>query len=106
MYIDADTIIKAAAVLAALGAFGGLFYKAITLYNEVKTLRARIDQKEADIIERHDRDIAAIQKEPAIVTYGVLACLKGLAEKGCNGPVHEAINKIEKYLNGAAHDQI
>ena len=29
---------------------------------------------------------------------------KGLQEKGCNGPVTEAINKIEKYLNAKAHE--
>ena len=38
-----------------------------------------------------------------LLTYGVLACLKGLKEQGCNGPVSEAINKIEKYLNKKAH---
>ena len=37
------------------------------------------------------------------ITPDVEACLKGLKEQGCNGPVTEAINKIEKHLNLQAH---
>ena len=33
----------------------------------------------------------------------VVACLKGLKEQGCNGPVSEAIDKIEKHINKKAH---
>lgn len=47
--------------------------------------------------------IMDINEEQTLLTYGVLACLKGLKEQGCNGPVSEAINKIEKYLNKKAH---
>ena len=32
------------------------------------------------------------------------ACLKGLQEQGCNGPVTEAVNRIEEYLNKKAHE--
>ena len=39
------------------------------------------------------------------MVYGILACLKGLKEQGCNGPVTEAVNKIEKHINKAAHDE-
>ncbi|MBE6692662.1 MAG: branched-chain amino acid ABC transporter permease, partial [Ruminococcaceae bacterium] len=35
----------------------------------------------------------------------LLACLKGLAAQGCNGPVSEAIDKIEKHINKKAHEQ-
>ena len=51
-----------------------------------------------------DEDIREINKEQCLNTYGLLACLKGLREQGCNGPVTEAINKIEKHLNKQAHD--
>ena len=33
-----------------------------------------------------------------------LACLKGLKEQGCNGPVSAALDKLEKHLNQAAHE--
>ena len=44
------------------------------------------------------------KEEQALLTYGVLACLKGLKEQGCDGPVEEAINKIEKHINQVAHE--
>lgn len=52
---------------------------------------------------KQDTDIAALKEEMTLLTYGVLSCLKGLSEKGCNGPVTEAINKIEKHINQQAH---
>ena len=53
--------------------------------------------------KQQDEIIKNMQDELAILTYGVLACLKGLKEQGCNGPVTEAVNKIEKHLNEKAH---
>lgn len=50
------------------------------------------------------KDMRGINQEQTLLTYGVLACLKGLKEQGCNGPVTEAINKIERYLNQKAHE--
>ena len=55
--------------------------------------------------EKQDEIIKDIQTEQALLTYGVLACLKGLHEQGANGPVTEAINKLEKHLNEKAHEQ-
>lgn len=53
--------------------------------------------------EKQDQDIKAIKEEQTILTQGILACLQGLKEQGCNGPVTEAIERIEKYLNEKAH---
>ena len=52
---------------------------------------------------KQDTEIKALKEEQTIICYGVLAALKGLSEQGCNGPVTEAINKIEKHLNVQAH---
>ena len=52
---------------------------------------------------KQDEDIKAIKEEQSILTTGVLACLKGLKEQGCNGPVTEAIIQIENHLNKEAH---
>ncbi len=52
-----------------------------------------------------DEIIKDIQSEQTLLTYGVLACLKGLHEQGANGPVTEAIDKIEKHINRRAHGQ-
>lgn len=53
--------------------------------------------------EKNDSDIKAIKEEQSLLTKGVLACLKGLKEQGCNGPVTEAIEDIEEYVNKQAH---
>lgn len=91
MYVNADTVIKAAAVLTAILAIGGVVYKVISWVQRQK---------------RQDEDIAAMNEELCLLTYGVLACLKGLKEQGCNGPVTNAIEKIEKHMNQKAHDQV
>ena len=88
MYVDAQAVIGAAALLGAVTAIlGGLF----AVY--------RWYQRQ----EKQDQDIKAMKEEMCLLTYGVLACLKGLNEKGCDGPVTEAVGKIEKHMNQEAH---
>lgn len=86
--ISWGTLITAAAVLAAAAAVSASFAKAVRW----------IDRQ-----RRQDEELTAIKAEQTILTYGVLACLKGLREQGCNGPVSEAIGKIEKHINQRAH---
>lgn len=81
---------------AAGAALSGLLLL-LTTYNRV--YRWTLWQRE------QDEELRAIRKENTLLTYGVLACLKGLEEQGCDGPVHEAIDRIEKDLNLRAHDQ-
>lgn len=88
MYIDIQTIITAAAALVALSTLLGAIFAVYRWY-----LRQN----------QQDADIKALKEEMCLLTYGVLSCLKGLKEKGCNGPVTEAIEKIEKYMNKEAH---
>lgn len=88
MYVDVDTVIKAAALLTALGVIGGVVIWCVRFVARQK---------------RQDREIAAICEEQTMICFGVLACLKGLQEKGCNGPVSEALGKLEKHLNRQAH---
>ena len=89
MYITWQSIITASAVIAAVVAI-------LAYYN--KWLRW-VDRQSIQ-----DADIKALKDDQALLTYGVLACLKGLKEQGCNGTVTEAINKIEKHLNKKAHE--
>ena len=53
--------------------------------------------------EKQDRDIKAIKEEQTVLVRGILACLMGLKEQGCNGPVTEAIEQIENHINKQAH---
>lgn len=89
MYIDSETIVNIAAVIGAIGVIIGVF---VAIYQFIER-----DKKQSVKIK-------AIQTEQTLICYGVLACLKGLKEQGCNGPVTEALNKMEKHLNQAAHE--
>ena len=53
--------------------------------------------------ELQDKHIKEIQTEQTILTSGILACLKGLVELGCDGVVKDQITTIENYLNTKAH---
>ena len=66
---------------------------------------AKEDKKDEskEMLQKHDVAIKENNEELAILTFGILACLKGVHELGANGPVTEAINKIEKHLNEKAH---
>lgn len=100
MYIDVDTIIKAAALITAAGVIIGLIAALIKFIMQPKQQGEAIKK----LRSVHEADIKAINEEQCLITYGLLACLKGLREQGCNGPVTEAISKIEKHLNKQAHD--
>lgn len=73
---------------------------------EIDDLRSHHDEDIKAITKNNDAAIKAIQEEQTLVVYGLLACLKGLNEQGCDGPVSEAIDKIDKHLNKRAHSQI
>ena len=63
------------------------------------------DRKRLDEVDKIDATIRSMQEEQTLQCYCILACLKGLAEQGCNGPVHDGIDRMEKYLNKKAHNQ-
>ena len=92
-----DLIIKAGAVLSALAVIIGAFTAMVRLIEKNK--------KEAERNERQDKDIAAMKKEQTLLVYAVRGCLDGLHQQGCIGRVSDSINRIDKYLNEAAHDQ-
>jgi len=95
-----QTIITAAAVVGALVALGTYVFKVVRWFDKQK----KQDSDIKEIRQHHEDDMKTIKKEQTLLVYGVLACLKGLREQGCNGPVSEAINRIEKYLNETAHN--
>ena len=94
-----QTFITAAAVIGAIVALITYFSKVVRWFDKQKEQDKDINE----LKKHHEEDMVSIKKEQTLVVYGVLACLKGLKEQGCNGPVTEAINKIEKYLNEEAH---
>ena len=88
MYIDADTIIKAASLLAALG---GLVGAVIAVYKVYES-----NKKQSDVIKE-------IQEEQTLICYGLRGALEGLIEQGCDGPCKDALNMLDKHLNKNAH---
>ena len=90
MIINAATLISLGGLLTALGVIGGVILWCVKFVQ-----RSR----------RQNEELKAIRKEQTLICYGLLACLKGLNEQGCNGPVTEAMNRLEEHLNQAAHDE-
>lgn len=81
-------ILTVASVITALGVIFGAVFAGYRWYLKQN---------------KQDEDIKEIKLEQSILTQGVLACLKGLKEQGCDGPVTLAIEKIEHHLNKQAH---
>lgn len=134
-YINMDTIKSASVVVGLLGSLGAIAWKLFSWVNHQKEQDAKLEaleQKEAtdikelrelhereikELREHHEEDMKAlreetndafksVQNELSLVVFGVLSSLKGQHEQGCNGPVTEAIDKLEKHINQKAHGQI
>jgi hypothetical protein len=88
MYITADTIIKAAALLTAISA---LISAIIAVYKVVENNK------------RQSTEIQKLQEEQRIICQGLRGALQGLLEKGCDGPCRDALEILEKHLNKQAH---
>lgn len=109
----------AAVVLTALlgsgGAVGLLFWAVKRQVERRSAKRTEEESKKEDtrkninyLVEHGqevDRRLADMAQENTLQCYCLLACLRGLAEQGCNGPVHDGINRLEKYLNQKAHGE-
>lgn len=94
-----QNLITAGAVLSALVLVITHFAKFVRWVDNQKKQDDKIDA----LRKHHEEDMHESRAERQLLIYGILACLKGLKEQGCNGPVTEAIGKIEKHLNAQAH---
>ncbi len=134
-YITMETVKNVSVAIGVLTALCGIAWKLFSWVNHQKEQDARLDAMEAKyeaeikaLREQHEKEIKAlrdhheedmkelrkdtndavksIQTEQTLIVYGLLCCLKGQHEQGCNGPVTEAIDKLEKHINQKAHGQI
>lgn len=104
--IDIGTVIGwiISALLGGAGLVGLIMIKPKhDIENRIQ--RSEDDRKRLDKVDELDIAFKSIQEEQTVQCYCILACLKGLAEQGCNGPVHEGIERMEKHLNKKAHGQ-
>ena len=83
-----QSFVAAAAVVGAI----------VVLLNYIKKVFGWFERQ-----DKQDKEIKDIKTEQELLTLGVLACLKGLSEQGCDGAVTEAISKIETHINSKAH---
>lgn len=54
-------------------------------------------------IDKLKEEMEDSKEERTILLQGLLACLKGLQEQGCDGPVKKGIEDIEEYLIKKTH---
>lgn len=105
MMISLDMLLK---ILSIVSAAVGLIALALTAHRKKIKQEERIEHLESEL-HTEQKDTSAVRRscreEQTLIIYGLLACLKGLKERGCNGPVTEAINKIEKHINIKAHEE-
>ena len=94
-----QSIITAAAIVGAVVALVSYFSKVVRWVDK----QTKQDEAINQLRQHHEEDMKVIKEEQAVIVHGVLACLKGLREQGCNGPVKEGIAEIEEYLNRKAH---
>ena len=83
-----ELILTIASIITALGIITGAVFSGYRWYLKQN---------------KQDQDIMEIKQEQVILIHGVLACLKGLKEQGCDGPVTSAITEMEVHLNKRAH---
>lgn len=89
MYIDLDTVIRAASVISSIGVIIGVIVAVYKVF--------QINRKQSDFIK-------SIEDEQTLLCYGLKGALQGLIEQGCNGPCKDALDKLEKHLNKKAHE--
>lgn len=93
--MDKITLGQIKAVIGTITVIGAFFIAIFKWYTN------NISNK----LNNYNNRITALEKENntskeqnTILLKGQLACLKGLKEQGCNGPVTQSINEIESYL--------
>lgn len=94
-----QSFITAAAFVGAVIALVTYFSKVVRWVDK----QAKQDEDIKQLSKHHEEDMTSIKEEQTLLVEGILACLQGLKEQGCNGPVTKAIDKYEKYLNQKAH---
>lgn len=92
-------IITASAVFAAVFAIVAYFAKAVRWVDKQNEQDTEIKK----LKQHHEEDIKSLKAEQSLLIEGILACLMGLKEQGCNGSVSKAIEKYNTYLNEKAH---
>lgn len=104
MYVSLDTIVKLLSIVSVGAGLIALFVAAVKRKAKEEAALQEI-REDLEAEKQHTVTVRrSCHEEQTLIIYGLLACLKGLKEQGCNGPVTEAIDKIEKHINIKAHE--
>ena len=88
MVITTSTIITFGSFITAIGAIFTIVFKIHKWYLKQ---------------EKQDADIQHLKDEQRLICTGVLACLDGLEQLGCNHSVPKAKEELEEHINKVAH---
>lgn len=94
-------IIKLAGIITALSVIFGVIIGGYKMYDKLIDNNKELERRVTELEKQNQ----SINKESVLIIYALGACLNGLHQQGCNGEVTEAMNKISKYINNAAHGQ-
>ena len=102
------TIGQIVIAIGSLSTLAGFFYAIYnfvkqTVLDKISANTQRIESLEKET-ENLKREVADSKEERLILLKAQLACLKGLKEQGCDGPVTQAIGDIENYLIKKTHN--
>lgn len=89
--ISSEDIVAATAVVTAIASILGMVFALYRWY-----LRQNRDTEE----------IKKLKRENALICYALSACLDGLMQLGANHSVPTVKDKLDKYINQTAHDQM
>ena len=99
MTITVSSIITFASLLGALASMFAVLHKILKWFER----QQKQDDKIRELEEKHKEDVKEIRAEQRVICTGVLACLDGLEQLGCNHTVPRAKEQLEEHLNKIAH---
>lgn len=106
----ASIIITISSLLAAIVTIFTLLYKTIKWFDnqkeqdkKIKELEEKHKEDMKQLEAKHEEDMGGVRNELRVICTGVLACLDGLEQKGCNHTVPKAKELLEEHLNRVAH---
>lgn len=123
--ITINSILTICTALVGFAGGVGVVWAAIKAVNAVHDFKMKVDKNTEDINQNRvkieaahqnatnalkdiqndtDSKLQEIKAEQCMLTYCMMATLDGLHQLGANGPVTEAHQKLDKFMNKQAHD--
>ena len=91
-----STIIAIASLITAVTVI-------ITAFTKIHKWFLKQEKQDVEIKKIKAEDIPHLKEEQRIICTGVLACLDGLEQLGCNHSVPLAKAQLEEHINKVAH---